>query len=398
MGYQVCSRPYTERPILLTVSPEPPPARVSFLDLEAGYRELREELDEAALRVLASGRYVLGGEVEAFEHAWADACGTRFAIGVNSGLDALTLALRALGIGIGDEVLVPGHTFIATWLAVTATGAKPVPAEPDPQTGNLDPVSAAERIGPRTRAIVAVHLYGQAMDVEPLRRFGLPIVEDAAQAHLARVGERTAGSLGDIAAFSFYPGKNLGAFGDAGAVTTDDAALADQVRRLRNYGSSEKYRHDELGVNSRLDPMQAALLRVKLAHLPEWNRRRHTLAVRYWNGLMGTPDLQLPRIAAGSEPAWHLFVVRHPRRDELAEHLRDRGIETLVHYPEPPHLSGAYRDAGIRTGGDLPITEGWARDCLSLPIGPHMAASQVDDVIAAVKSFEQDGKKLHLVA
>lgn len=385
------------RPIPLEVSSDPHPARVPFLDLEAGYRELRDELDAAVARVLGSGRYVLGPEVDAFEAEWAAACDTRFAVGVNSGLDALTLALRALGIGPGDEVLVPAHTFIATWLAVTAAGAKPVPAEPDPQTGNLDPVSVAERLGPRTRAIVAVHLYGQAMDVEPLRRFGLPIVEDAAQAHLAKVGGRIAGSLGDIAAFSFYPGKNLGAYGDAGAVTTDDAALADEVRRLRNYGSSEKYRHDEQGVNSRLDPIQAAVLRVKLAHLSDWNRRRHALAVRYWNGLMGTPGLQLPRVAPGSEPVWHLFVVRHPQRDELAAHLRARGIETLVHYPEPPHLSGAYRDAGIRTGGDLPVTEGWARECLSLPIGPHMTTAQADDVIAAVKSFRSD-QKLHLVA
>lgn len=379
------------------MSPEPLPARVPFLDLEAGYRELRGEIDAAVGRVLGSGRYILGEEVEAFEHEWAAACGTRFAVGVNSGLDALTLALRALGIGVGDEVLVPAHTFIATWLAVSATGARPVPAEPDPQTGNLDPVHAAERIGPRTRAIVAVHLYGQPMDVEPLRRFGLPIVEDAAQAHLAKVNGRTAGSLGDIAAFSFYPGKNLGAFGDGGAVTTDDAALADEVRRLRNYGSTEKYRHDEQGVNSRLDPIQAAILRVKLAHLPEWNRRRHALAVRYWNGLMGTAALQLPRVAAGAEPVWHLFVVRHPRRDELAAHLRARGIETLIHYPEPPHLSGAYINAGIRGGGDLPITEAWARECLSLPIGPHLRPEQVDEVIAAVASFGGGGR-LHLVA
>lgn len=379
------------------MSPQPHPARVPFLDLEAGYRELRAEIDAAVGRVLGSGRYVLGEEVEAFEREWAAACGTRFAVGVNSGLDALTLALRALGIGMGDEVLVPAHTFIATWLAVTATGAKPVPAEPDPQTGNLDPVHAAERIGPRTRAIVAVHLYGQPMDVEPLRRFGLPIVEDAAQAHLGRVGDRTAGSLGDIAAFSFYPGKNLGAYGDGGAVTTDDAALADEVRRLRNYGSTEKYRHDEQGVNSRLDPIQAAVLRVKLARLPEWNRRRHALAVRYWNGLMGTPELQLPRVAPGAEPVWHLFVVRHPRRDELAAHLRERGIETLIHYPEPPHLSGAYANAGIRGSGDLPITEAWARECLSLPIGPHTSAEQADAVIAAVKSFGGGGR-LHLVA
>lgn len=391
-------KPILPRPIPPIVSTDPQPARVPFLDLEAGYRELRPELDAAVGRVLGSGRYVLGEEVEAFEREWADACGTRFAVGVNSGLDALTLALRALGIGTGDEVLVPGHTFIATWLAVTATGAKPVPAEPDPQTGNLDRVSAAERIGPRTKAIIVVHLYGQAMDVAPLRRFNLPIVEDAAQAHLAKVGDRTAGSLGDIAAFSFYPGKNLGAYGDAGAVTSDDAALADEVRRLRNYGSSEKYRHDEQGVNSRLDPIQAALLRVKLAHLPDWNRRRHALAVRYWNGLMGTPELRLPRIAPGSEPVWHLFVVRHPRRDELAEHLRSRGIETLIHYPEPPHLSGAYANAGIRTGGELPVTEAWARECLSLPIGPHMTAEQADQVIAAVKSFGDDAKTLHLVA
>lgn len=361
-------------------------ARVPFLDLEAGYAELRTELDEAARRVMASGRYVLGPETAAFEHAFAEACGTRHAVGVASGLDAVSLALRALGIGLGDEVLVPGHAPISTWLAVTAAGAKPVPAEPDPQTGNLDPVSAAERLGPRTRVIIAVHLYGQAMDIEPLRRFNLPIVEDAAHAPLAKVGGRIAGSLGDIAAFSFGPAQNLGAIGDAGAVTTDDSALADAVRRLRDLGASEPHRHDILGVSSRLDELQAALLRVKLAHLPDWNRRRHATAVRYWNGLMGIQNLQLPRVAPGSEPVWHQFVVRHPRRNELAEHLDRAGVETDIQWAEPPHLSGAYENAGIRTG-DLPRTEAWARECLSLPIGPHMTTAQADTVIAAVRSF-----------
>ncbi|MBJ7330683.1 MAG: DegT/DnrJ/EryC1/StrS family aminotransferase, partial [Solirubrobacteraceae bacterium] len=298
--------------------------------------------------------------------------------------------------GPGDEVLVPGHTFIATWLAVTATGAKPVPAEPDAQTGNVDPVSVAERLGPRTKAIVVVHLYGQAMDLEPLRRFGLPIVEDAGQSPLARINGTLAGALGDIAAFSFNPGKNLGAYGDAGAVTTNDPALADKVRQLRNYGTKVRYEHEIAGVNSRLDPIQAAMLRVKLRHLADWNGRRHALAVRYWNGLMGTPGLQLPRVAPGAEPVWHLFVVRHPQRDALAEHLLERGIETRVHYPEPPHLSGAYANAGIRTGA-LPLTEAWARECLSLPIGPHMPAEHVDHVISAVQSFGQQQPELRLV-
>jgi dTDP-3-amino-3,4,6-trideoxy-alpha-D-glucose transaminase len=364
---------------------------VPFLDVAAGYRELRDELDAAYARVMNSGRYALGDELEAFEREFALACGADDAVGVGNGLDALAIALRAHGIGRGDEVIVPAHTFIATWLGVTACGATPVPVDVDPATLLIDPEAAAAAVSERIAAIVPVHLYGRPADMGAIvalaERHGLVVVEDAAQAHGARLADRPAGSLGNSAAFSFYPVKNLGAFGDGGAVTTADGAVAAHARRLRNYGSSERYVHDELGVNSRLDPLQAAFLRVKLRVLEDWNARRAAVAEAYLDGLAGVPELTLPPAGdAASHPAWHLFCVRHRRRDELIEHLAAQGVATLVHYPVPPHLSGAFANLGLARGS-FPVTEAAAATLVSLPIGPHLGRAGTDAVIDAVRSF-----------
>ena len=351
-----------------------------YLDLRWATGELRAQLDEAVARVLDSGRYIGGAEVEAFEREFAAYCGARYCVGVASGLDALTLMLRALEIGEGDEVIVPSNTYIATWLAVSAAGARPVPAEPDPETFNLDPERAQAAITRRTRAILAVHLYGQSADMRALGevadRRGLHLLADAAQAHGFSCG-------GHTSAFSFYPTKNLGALGDGGAVVTEDARLAEKIRLLGNYGSREKYFHEVPGVNSRLDPLQAAVLRVKLRHLDAWNQRRRNIAARYQEALEGIPELALPRVAAGAEAVWHVFAVRHPERDGLARELEQAGVGTLIHYPVPPHLSGAYREAGYRRG-DFPIAERIASTELSLPLHPHLTAEQVEEVAGTV--------------
>lgn len=364
------------------------PARVPFLDLLPAYRELAPELDAAAARVLGSGWYVLGPEVEAFEEAFAGWVGTRHCVGVGSGLDALHLALLALGVGPGDEVLVPSNTYIATWLAVSRAGATPVPVEPDPATGGIDPDLLTAALTPRTRAVLPVHLYGLPADMPAIGRFaaehGLPVLEDAAQAHGAAIDGRRTGALGTAAAWSFYPTKNLGAVGDGGAVTTDDDALADRLRSLRNYGSRRKYVHDERGLNSRLDELQAAMLGVRLAHLDEWNARRAAIAERYAAGLAGT-GLRLPSVPAGAEHAWHVYAVHTPRRDALAAALADRGVGTLMHYPTPPHLSGAYADMGLGVGA-LPVAERLARETLSLPMGPQLGPDEVTHVIGAVRA------------
>jgi dTDP-4-amino-4,6-dideoxygalactose transaminase len=363
---------------------------VPFLDLGAATAEIRVELDEALGRVLASGRYVLGPEVEAFEREFSAFVGTDQCVGVGNGLDAIELALRALGVGAGDEVIVPSNTYIATWLAVTRLGALVVPVEPDPETYNLDPGRVEAAITPRTRAIVAVHLYGQPADMDPLRTIasvrGVKLVEDAAQAHGAGYRGRRVGGLGDAAAWSFYPGKNLGALGDAGAVTTNDPDLADRVRVLRNYGSRTKYINEIRGINSRLDELQAAVLRVKLPLLDGWNQCRRRVAARYLDGLRDT-GLSLPSTAPGADPVWHLFVVRSEARDRLQEHLAKNDVQTLIHYPIPPHLQVAYADLGYPVGA-FPIAERIHRECLSLPIGPHLTDDQVEHVIAAVRSFD----------
>lgn len=360
---------------------------IPFLDLGAAYRELKTEIDEAVHRVLDSGWYVLGPEVDAFEGEWAHYCDASHAVGVANGLDALVLALRALDIRAGDEVIVPSNTYIATWLAVTAVGAKPVPVEPDPATHNIDPARIEAAINSRTRAILPVHLYGQPADLDPIlalaARYRLKTVEDAAQAHGARYRSKRIGGHGDIVCWSFYPGKNLGALGDGGAVTTNNADLADRIRMLRNYGSREKYVNEMQGVNSRLDPLQAAILRVKLKHLDEWTERRRAIADAYRDALMGA-ELTLPAVPDWAEPAWHLHVVRSTKRDQLQKRLGEAGIGTLIHYPIPPHMQAAY--AGLGHAPDaLPIARQLAGEVLSLPIGPHLALGDVERVIAAVR-------------
>jgi dTDP-4-amino-4,6-dideoxygalactose transaminase len=362
---------------------------VPFLDLRAAYLELKPDIDAAVQRVLDSGYYILGPEVEAFEAAWAQACGAAHAIGVANGLEALHLALRAVGIGPGDEVLVPSHTYIATWLAVTQVGATPVPIEPDPLTYNLDPGRIEAAITSRTRAILPVHLYGQPADLDPIlaiaRQYGLRVIEDAAQAHGARYRGLPIGAHGDLVAWSFYPGKNLGAIGDAGAVTTNDPALADALRTLRNYGSRVKYVNEVLGVNSRLDPMQAAILHAKLPHLEAWRARRVHHAARYQEALAETP-LVLPHVPAWVDPAWHLYVVRvaAAARSRIIDALHTEGIGTLIHYPIPPHRQAAYGGI-IPPTTHLPLAERFADEVLSLPMAPHLTDAQRDHVIAVLQ-------------
>jgi dTDP-4-amino-4,6-dideoxygalactose transaminase len=362
--------------------------KVPFLDLKAAVDELRPDIDAAVGRVLGSGHYVLGPEVEAFESDFAAYCEAAHAVGVADGLDALHLVLRAWGIGPGDEVIVPSNTYIATWLAVSQCGASPVAVEPDPATHNMNPASIKEALTSRTRAIIPVHLYGQPADMDAIvtlaRAHGLKVLEDAAQAHGARYrGRRIGGGGGDAAAWSFYPGKNLGALGDGGAVTTNDPELADRLRVLRNYGSRVKYVNEMPGFNSRLDPLQAAVLAVKLRRLDEWNARRRDVAARYLQALAGS-GLSLPFVPEWAEPVWHLFVVRHPRRDELQRQLAEAGIGTLIHYPIPPHRQSAY--AGHpQAGRGLPIAEQLAGEVLSLPIGPHLGEDAVEAVIHALR-------------
>lgn len=360
--------------------------KVPFLDFVGPYEELKAELDDAYFRFMRSAWYVLGREVEAFESEFAEYCGVRHCVGVGNGLEALHLVLRAYDIGEGDEVIVPSNTYIATWLAVSYAGATPVPVEPDSETFNIDPARIESAITRRTKAIMPVHLYGQPADMDPIlelaRKHHLKVIEDNAQAQGARYKGRRTGSLGDAAGNSFYPGKNLGAFGDAGAVTTNDGVLADRIRTLRNYGSRKKYYNDCKGYNSRLDELQAAMLRVKLKKLDDWNRRRRSIAARYQAKLKGSEALTLPTVPPWAEPAWHLFVVRHVERDAFQQALTQAGIGTLIHYPVPPHLSGAYAEGGW-TRGAFPIAERIADTVLSLPMGPHLQEAQVEFVVEA---------------
>jgi dTDP-4-amino-4,6-dideoxygalactose transaminase len=363
--------------------------KVPFLDLKPSYDELRDELDAALLRVARSGWYILGEEVERFEGAFTAYVGAGHCVGVANGLDALVLALRALDIGPGDEVIVPSNTYIATWLAVSQVGATPVPVEPDAKTHNIDPGLVEAALTSRTRALLPVHLYGQPADLDPLlelaRARGLKVVEDAAQAQGATYKDARIGGHGDAVAWSFFPTKNLGALGDAGAVTTNDAAVADRIRVLRNYGSREKYVCEVRGVNSRLDPMQAAALGVKLKHLDAWNERRRRLARRYIDALAGS-GVGLPATPQWCESVWHQFVIRVGDRDGLQRHLAAEGIGTLIHYPIPPHLQGAYGDGG-HPSGSLPIAEGLAREVLSLPISPQLSDADQDAVISAIRHW-----------
>jgi dTDP-4-amino-4,6-dideoxygalactose transaminase len=364
--------------------------RVPFLDVGATYLELKEELDAAVSRVLSSGWYLLGAEIAAFEEEFAAYVGVKHCIGVGNGLDALHLALRAMNVGSGDEVIVPSNTYIATWLAVNYAGATPVPVEPDLRTYNLDPALIEAAITPRTRAILPVHLYGQPANMDPIceiaQRYGLWVLEDSAQAQGARYRGRRVGGVGHPARWSFSPPKNLGAFGDAGAVTTNDDGLADRLRELRNYGSKVKYVNEERGFNSRLDEIQAAVLRVKLRHLDSWNDRRRRIAAQYLD-LLHQTDLVLPWVETCSDPVWHLFVVRSQQRDQLMRRLQEAGIGVQIHYPIPPHLQAAYRDLD-RPRGSFPVAEMIHQEVLSLPIGPHLDEAQAASVVATLKEVD----------
>lgn len=357
---------------------------IPFLDLKAAYLSLKEQIDAAVARVLDSGWYILGPEVEAFESEFAEYCQAKEAVGVADGLSALHLALQAMDIGPGDEVIVPSNTFIATWLAVSQCGATPVPVEPNPLTFNIEAPQIQAALTPRTKAIIPVHLYGQPADLDPIlalaRQHDLWVLEDAAQAHGAKYKSARIGGHGDAVAWSFYPGKNLGAMGDGGAVTTNDTELAMRIRELRNYGSTEKYVHRVQGYNCRLDPLQAAVLRVKLAHLDPWNARRQSIAQLYLAHIKA-PSFTLPSILPEVEPVWHLFVVQTAQRSAVQQHLQQQGIATLIHYPTPPHLQQAYR-LNMR----LPVAERMAAEVLSLPMGPHLPAEDALRVIDALNS------------
>lgn len=369
--------------------------KVPFLDLKPAYAELQARIDEAVARVMRSGWFILGPEVEAFEAEFAAFCGARHCVGVANGLDALELGLRAFDVGPGDEVIVPANTYIATWLAASAVGAVPVPVEPDPATHNIDPARIEAAITPRTRVILPVHLYGQPADMDPIMaiaaRHGLKVLEDVAQAQGAlyrgRHGMKRTGSLGHAGAFSFFPTKNLGATGDAGGVVTDDAAVADRIRVLRNYGSRRKYVNEVAGTNSRLDELQAAILRVKLQALDDWNGRRRAVAARYLQALSGLP-VTLPQVPDWAEPVWHIFAIATPQRQALCEALDRAGIGWIIHYPIPPHLQDAYAGLGLKRGA-FPIAERLAGDVLSLPMGPHLTPEQqqavIDCLVAALQ-------------
>ena len=363
---------------------------ISFLPLYDINERYRAEIDAAVKRVLDSGWYLLGREVAAFEEEFAAYCGARYAVGVANGLDALTLILRAYGFGPGDEILVPANTFIATFLAVSRNGCVPVPVEPLAETCNLNPDLLEEKITPKTRAIIAVHLYGRAADMDPIcriaRSHGLKVIEDAAQAHGALYRGHRSGSLGDAAGFSFYPGKNLGCLGDGGMVTTDDGDLAARSRALANYGSDRKYHHIRKGVNSRLDEIQAAVLRVKLRYLDADNAYRRKIASLY-RSLLRLPGLRLPKQGPEEGNVWHIFPVFTQNRDALAEYLKERGVQTSIHYPTPPHRQGAYPElAHLR----LPVAERLHAEELSLPISPVISPDEAERIAGLINLF---GKK-----
>lgn len=362
--------------------------KIPFLDLSAVHDPIKSEIEEAFSRVVARENFILGPEVAAFEEEFAAYCGNRHCIGVSNGLDALSLILAAMEIGAGDEVIVPAHTFIATWLAVSEVSAKPIPVEPDVATLNISPSSIEKAITSRTRAIVAVHLYGCPADMDAISeisaRHSIPVIEDAAQAHGAMYRGRKVGALSVAAGFSFYPTKNLGALGDAGAVNTDDPQIADRVRSLRNYGSNERYIYASKGKNCRLDEIQAAVLRVKLKYLDEWNAKRRNIANYYRDRLLHMP-IRLPEVLEGSLSVWHLYVIRSAYRDQLKDALSSAGVDTLVHYPVAPHMQAAYSSLGHHRGA-FPITESIQHEALSLPMGMHMDEVKVNEVCSAIDS------------
>ena len=361
---------------------------VPFLQLGDAVAEQRPQIDAAIKRVLDSGWFLLGPELEAMETEWSTWCGAKHAVGVSNGLDALHLTLRAWGIGTGDEVIVPSNTYIASWLAVTMAGATPVPVEPEWDTCCLDPKRIEVAITPRTKAIMPVHLYGHPCDMQAIlavaRRHGLKVIEDAAQAHGAEVDGKRVGCHGDAIAWSFYPSKNLGALGDAGAITTDDAELAKRLKMWRNYGSALRYVNEVPGYNNRLEEIHAAVLRVKIDMLSTWNARRAKLAERYQLAFAGL-RLTLPVVRPGARHAWHLYTIRHPQRDRIKLELDSAGIGTLIHYPIPPHQQQAYVSLGLAKG-TFPMAEQIHRETLSLPLGPHLSEASQDSVISAVSA------------
>jgi len=369
-----------------TSSKQPP---VPFVDLSAQYRTLATEINEAIGRVIQESDFILGREVHLFEEEFASFCGAKYAVGVDSGTSALELAIRAFNIGAGDEVITAANSFIATALAISHAGATPVFVDVDPDTYTIDVAGIERAITPRTRAILPVHLYGHPAPMEPIlqiaERHGLIVIEDACQAHGARYKHKRVGSIGHAAAFSFYPGKNLGAYGDAGVIATNDGNIAERLRMLRNYGQEEKYRHSFRGFNRRLDTLQAAVLRVKLRYLESWNEARRRNAALYHKFLKES-GVGLPSEADDATSSWHLYVIRVGHRDALREHLASRGVSTGVHYPIPIHLQPAYHDLGHKVG-DFPVSESCARSILSLPMYAELARCQIELVAEAVRDF-----------
>jgi len=373
--------------------------KIPFYDIGESYKELKSEVDSAVARVLSSGWYILGKEVASFEEEFAEFIGTKYCVGTSNGLDALFLVLKAWGIGEGDEVIVPSNTYIATWLAVSYAGAKPIPVEPDIRTFNIDPALIEGKLTKRTKAIIPVHLYGMPADMDPImdlaEKYNLKLLEDSAQAHSAIYGNKKCGSLGTASAFSFYPGKNLGAFGDGGAITTNDPDLAEKVRCLSNYGSKIKYYNEYQGYNCRLDEIQAVILRVKLPYLDEWNRKRHLVAKEYYK--IDNPKINLPYQGLQREniqedkicfvqpysgiksiPCWHQYVIMSEKRNDLQKYLNLSGIETMIHYPIPPHKQKAYMQMNNLS---FPIAEQIAKQCLSLPINPFISNINLQYII-----------------
>jgi dTDP-4-amino-4,6-dideoxygalactose transaminase len=363
---------------------------IPFLSFTPQHAPLRAEILAAIAQVYDNQWYVLGEQVKAFEAAYSLFNKVAHTVGVANGLDALHLALEALDVQAGDEVIVPSNTYIATWLAISFVGGVPVPVEPDPHTYNLDPTRLEAAITPRTKGIMPVHLYGQACEMSAIQavanRHGLWIVEDNAQAQGATWEGQPTGSFGQVNGTSFYPGKNLGALGDAGAVTTNDERLAGKIRTLRNYGSQKKYFNEVIGHNSRLDELQAAVLRVKLPHLPAWTEQRQQVAQLYSQQLAGLGDLVLPATATGATHVYHLYVVRTAQRDALQQYLAEQGVGTLIHYPVPPHRQEAYAHLGI-AAGTYPIAEELAATSLSLPMWPGMTPAHVTTVATALRAF-----------
>jgi len=362
---------------------------IPFYNLEPQHDMARRELDAAYARVMKQSSFILGVELESFEKAFADYCESDFCVGVGNGLEAIALALKAFGIGPGDDVLVPSHTFIATWLGATQIGARPIPVEPDPQTYNIDPNRLKDALTPKTKAIIPVHLYGQPADMVSIMAFAhqhdLIVIEDAAQAQGATIKGQKVGSFGHAAAFSFYPTKNLGALGDSGAITTSDPYINKKLRQLRNYGSEKKYEHAILAGNSRLDELQAAFLHAKLSFLNQWNNERRAIAAFYTDRLQDIPGIRVPFVPNWNDPVWHQYVINVEDRNTLAACLNDQGIGTMVHYPIPCHLQPAYR--GTHGNEKLPIAEQLSKDVLSLPMWPGMSEAEKENIVAMIHNM-----------